>query len=58
MYAGKDIVTRACRVAGILLLESSYYFYKPYTLVKAIDRFPKVVNKVASKPLDFVRVDV
>jgi len=58
MYAGKDTVTRACKATGIPLSESGYYFCKPCALVKAIDRFPKVVSKVASKPLDFVRVDV
>jgi len=58
IYAGKDTVTRVCKVVGILLLESGYYFCKPYALVKAIDRFLKVVSKVASKPFDFVRVDV
>jgi len=58
IYASKDIVTRACKVVGILLSESGHYFCKPYALVKAIDRFPKVVSKVASKPFDFIRVDV
>jgi len=58
IHAGKDTITRAYKAVGILLLESSYYFYKPYALVKATDRFPKVASKVASKPLDFIRVNV
>ena len=58
IHAGKDTIARACKAAGILLSESGYYFCEPCALAKATDRFPKVVSKVASKPLDFVRVDV
>jgi hypothetical protein len=59
MHAGKNTVLRACKAAGIDLADiKGEEFCEDCILSKSTDTRQKVAARVASKPLEFVRVDV